>query len=117
MGKGNQADRHDQSVTSRRSFLASSCALAASLLARPLTAVAQPKPLVYADMHSHIGILGNRVNIRDAMANNGMLVVARKIVADGPVIRRFPGKGIQQVREPASGELATRFERLIERMK
>jgi membrane dipeptidase len=68
-------------------------------------------------MHSHIGILGERVRIRDAMASNGMLVVARKIVADGPVIRRFPGKGIQQVREPASGELAARFERLIERMK
>jgi membrane dipeptidase len=72
---------------------------------------------VYADMHSHIGILGERLNIRDAMANNGMLVVARKIVADGPVIRRFPGKGIQQMREPASGELATRFDRLLERMK
>jgi membrane dipeptidase len=68
-------------------------------------------------MHSHIGILGERINIRDAMANNGMLVVARKIVADGPLIRRFPGKGIQQVREPAPGELATRFERLIQRMK
>jgi membrane dipeptidase len=51
------------------------------------------------------------------MTANGMLVVARKIVADGPVIRRFPGKGIQQVREPAAGELASRFDKAFERLK
>ena len=68
-------------------------------------------------MHSHIGILGGRADVRDAMTRNGMLVVARKIVADGPVIRRFPGKGVQQVREPAPGELATRFDAALERMR
>jgi membrane dipeptidase len=72
---------------------------------------------VYADMHSHIGLLGGRAKIREAMTANGMLVVSRKIVADGPVIRRFPGKGVQQVREPAAGELASRFERTLERIK
>jgi membrane dipeptidase len=117
MGESDQADRHARPVTGRRAFLAAGCGLAAGLLGRPFAAIAQPKPLLYADMHSHIGILGDRVNIRDAMANNGMLIIARKIVADGPVIRRVPGKGIQQVRQPASGELSSRFERLLERMK
>jgi membrane dipeptidase len=33
------------------------------------------------------------------------------------VIRRFPGKGIQQVREPGVGELAARFEKILASMK
>lgn len=51
------------------------------------------------------------------MTANGMLVVARKIIADGPVIRRIAGKGVQQVREPAAGELASRFDRALADMK
>jgi membrane dipeptidase len=51
------------------------------------------------------------------MTNNGMLIIARKIVADGPVIRRFPGKGVQQVREPGQGELASRFDAAFERLR
>jgi membrane dipeptidase len=78
---------------------------------------AQSRPLVYADMHSHIGLLGGRANIREAMAANGMLVVARKIVADGPVIRRVAGKGVIPVREPNAGELAGRFEQVLARIK
>jgi len=101
----------------RRSFLASAAALAGVAAVRPLAAYAQAKPLRYADMHSHIGILGGRANIREAMASNGMLVVSRKIVADGPVIGRIAGKGIKQMREPAAGELASRFESWLERMK
>jgi membrane dipeptidase len=64
-------------------------------------------------MHTHIGILGGRANVHGAMTGNGMLVIARKIVADGPVIQRFPGRGIQQVREPAPGELASRFDAAV----
>ena len=101
----------------RRAFIASAGVFAGCVALRPFVAGAQNRALVYADMHSHIGILGGRANIREAMTTNGMLVVSRKIVADGPVIRRVPGKGVQQVREPAAGELSARFERAHERMK
>jgi membrane dipeptidase len=101
----------------RRQFLASAAVFGALAIVGARGARAQARPLVYADMHSHIGILGGAANIREAMTANGMLVVSRKIVADGPVIRRFPGKGIKQIREPAPGELASRFERALERMK
>ena len=101
----------------RRTFLASAAALAGRAALQPFAAFAQSRPLVYADMHSHIGILGGRTSVREAMTKNGMLVVVRKIVADGPVIRRIQGKGIQQVREPASGELTTTFERTFQRLK
>jgi membrane dipeptidase len=101
----------------RRRFLASAAALLGGAALPRFASAAQPKPLIYADMHSHIGILGGRTSVRDAMTANGMLVVARKIVADGPVIRRIQGKGIQQIREPASGELTSTFERMFERLK
>lgn len=100
----------------RRSFM-QSLAVVASGAMLPLATRAQPRSLVYADMHSHIGLLGGARDVREAMVVNGMLVVSRKIVADGPVIRRIPGKGIQQVREPAAGELASRFDATLERMK
>lgn len=92
-------------------------ALAGSAVLRPLPVHAQVRPLAYADMHSHIGLLGGRAKLREPMAANGMLVVCRKIVSDGPVIRRFPGKGVRQVREPEAGELASRFERVLARVR
>ena len=101
----------------RRGFLASAAAVTACASLRPFAVLAQSRPLVYADMHSHLGILGGRANIRETMVANGMLVISRKIVADGPVIRRMPGKGVQQVREPAAGELAGRFDSVLARMK
>ena len=101
----------------RRAFISSGLALAGVAALRPCAALAQARPLVYADMHSHLGILGGRAKIRETMVANGMLVISRKIIADGPVIRRTPGKGVQQVREPAAGELAQRFERVLARLK
>ncbi|MGZ5119413.1 MAG: dipeptidase [Burkholderiales bacterium] len=98
----------------RRRFLVSTLACGAAAALRPLIAASQDRTLSYADMHTHIGILGGRADVHRAMARNGMLVIARKIVADGPVIRRFPGRGIQQVREPAPGELASRFDAAVE---
>jgi membrane dipeptidase len=68
-------------------------------------------------MHSHIGIIGGRTSVREAMTANGMLVVARKIVSDGPVIQRVQGRGIQQSRQPAAGELAGAFDRALRRIK
>lgn len=67
-------------------------------------------------MHSHIGMRG-ATEIRDAMSRNGMLVVARKIVADGPVIRALPGQGFRVVREPGAGELGRRFDEWVVRLR
>ena len=101
----------------RRVLLVTTAAAAGVAVLRPFAASAQQRPLVYADMHSHLGLIGERASVRDAMVPNGMLVISRKIVADAPVIRRIPGKGIQQVREPAADELASRFDRVLARMK
>jgi membrane dipeptidase len=101
----------------RRRFLNAAGAFAAAQLFPPLSARAQMPPLRFADMHSHIGLLGGSANVRQEMERNGMLVVARKIVADGPVIRMIPGKGIQQVRQPVPGQLASVFDNRLEQMR
>jgi membrane dipeptidase len=100
----------------RRHFLASTAAAVGAALA-PRWARAQARPLRFADMHTHIGILRGTANVREAMTKNGMLVLARKIVADGPVIRRTPGKGTQMYREPRQGELAQHFDDWIEKVR
>ena len=98
----------------RRSFIAAGSAVAAASLLKPVRA--QARPLRHADMHSHFGM---RVpaRLREAMSRNGMLVIARKIVADAPVIRALPGKGYRMVREPAPGELAQRFDEWMARLR
>ena len=69
----------------------------------PWAARAQARPLRYADMHSHVGF-GNRDSIREGMAKNGMLLVARKYISDYPVIRMMVGGyGAHRVATP--GEL------------
>ncbi len=84
---------------------------------RSLYATAQTKPLRFADMHSHLGISGPPgVDVRDSMTRHGVLVIARKIVADFPVLTHTK-RGIQQSRQAAPGELATRFDRLFERLR
>lgn len=77
----------------RRTLLGWSSAIAGSAALRPFAARAQAKLLVYADMHSHIGRLGGPARIREAMAENGMLVIARNIVADGPGQGHTAGAG------------------------
>jgi membrane dipeptidase len=103
--------------TGRRDFLRTAVSIGGCAALRPFSALAQTRPLVYADMHSHLGLLGGRAHITEAMVPHGMLVIARTIVSDGPVIQRIPGKGLQQVREPAAGELASRFDTVLARMK
>ena len=68
-------------------------------------------------MHTHIGLLGGAANVHGTMGENSMLLIARAIVADGRVIRRFPGRGIQQVRDAQPGELAAAFDAALERMR
>ncbi|HUP95897.1 MAG TPA: membrane dipeptidase [Burkholderiales bacterium] len=101
----------------RRRFLGSISALAGAVALRARDAYAQAKPLAFADMHSHIGILSAPADVHATMVANGVLVIARKIVADLPVIRRIPNQGVQQVREPAPGELASRFDATFARLQ
>ncbi|MES2563434.1 MAG: membrane dipeptidase [Pseudomonadota bacterium] len=101
----------------RRQFLSLMAGVASWRALRLQPALAQDKSLSYADMHSHIGVLGGHADVRETMMRNGVLVISRNIVSDAPVIRRIPGKGIQQVRQPAAGELASRFDLALERMR
>jgi membrane dipeptidase len=64
-------------------------------------------------MHSHIG-LREVADVREAMTKNGMQLIARKLVADMPVIRRTQSRGMHMFREPRSGELAKFFDGWIE---
>jgi membrane dipeptidase len=98
----------------RRHFMRAAGALA--LL--PWAARAQARPLRYADMHSHIGMLGQRSlgSLREAMAANGMLLIARKYISDYPVIRMMAG-GIGAHRAAAPGELAGLFDKNVPSMR
>lgn len=96
----------------RRHFLAASAALGAALV---VPARAQAKPLAHADMHSHIGAA--KLDLRDAMIRNRVLLVARTQSADRPVTQYTPGKGIRQIREPQPGELAAAFDKNILRIR
>ena len=97
----------------RRRFLTAAGAMATGCFS---AARAQPRPLRFADMHSHIG-MRSPVRMRETMSANGMLLVARKIVADAPVIRALPGQGYRMVREPNPGELAQRFDDWFARLR
>jgi membrane dipeptidase len=100
-----------QSHLTRRRFLTFAGALALA----PMAARAQTRPLVYADMHSHAGILRRIDNLRAAMEANGMLVIARPIVADSPVTRNLRGR-LTAVREAQPGELAKHFDDALARV-
>ena len=84
----------------------------------PWAARAQARPLRYADMHSHIGMLGQRRlgSLREAMAANGMLLIARKYVSDSAVIRMMAG-GFGAHRVAAPGELAGLFDKNVPSMR
>lgn len=99
----------------RRRFIGAAAALAgASFAAR-----AQGRALRYADMHSHYGMFGKdgpAQNIRAGMEQGGLLLIARKFVADGPVIRLMAG-GYGVHRAAAPGELAANFDRTVPLMR
>jgi membrane dipeptidase len=66
-------------------------------------------------MHSHVG--ATRLDLREAMVKNGMLLIARTLSADRAVIQNEPGKGFRQVREPEPGELAAHFDGRLARVR
>jgi membrane dipeptidase len=99
----------------RRSFMAAAGALGLA----PFAARAQARPLRYADMHSHVLMLGKdagKGNIREEMLKGGMLLVARKFVSDLPVIRMMVG-GFGAYRAAAPGELAGSFDKNVPLMR
>ena len=96
----------------RRNFCAASLTLSAAWLVR---AHADALPLSRADMHTHVA--GSRVDVREAMLRNRMLLLARTLSADRPVIQHTPGKGFSQIREPHPGELAAGFAERLARLR
>ena len=96
----------------RRRFLGATAALAAACLTAARAAAA---PLSRCDMHSHVGAA--RLDLREAMVKNGMLLIARTLSADRNVIQNEPGKGFRQVREPQRGELAASFDERLARVR
>ena len=100
----------------RRRFLQAAGALAAGATAGLPLARAQDQKLRFADMHTHIGMYRDTQNVHEAMTKNGVLLISRKIVGDGAVIQRVPGKGLQMYRQPKPGELAQRYEATLQRL-
>lgn len=99
----------------RRRFIVAAGALGVA----PFAVRAQGRPPRYADMHSHYGVYGKdaqSLSIRAGMEQGGLLLIARKFVADGPVIRLMSG-GYGVHRAAAPGELAALFDRSIPLMR
>jgi membrane dipeptidase len=99
----------------RRHFMGAAGALALA----PFAAHAQGRPLRYADMHSHYALWGKdaaKESIRAGMEQGGLLLIARKFVGDGPVIRLMAG-GYGVYRAAAAGELAANFDKNVPLMR
>ena len=103
-------------MRNRRQFLRSASAFAVAAACSPIAARAQSRPLRFTDVHTHIGMYRDTRNVRESMTKNGLLLITRKIVGDGAVIRRIPGKGIQMFRNPEPGELFQRYEATLQRL-
>lgn len=98
-----------ETVTGRRRFLLAGAALA---LATRLGRAQQAPRELLADMHSHFGMFRHTVrgDLRAEMMDTGTTLLAWAIVDDSPYIAETP-QGMQQVREPAPGELWAYFQR------
>ena len=100
----------------RRALLQAAAALVAG---GPWLARAQQRVPI-ADMHSHYGLITRRQlaesGFADDLRSNGVVLVAWKLVADGPWLRST-STGIEQASEPRPGALAEYFERALARME
>jgi membrane dipeptidase len=105
-----------QPSASRRRLLQASIAL---LAAGPFAARAQQARIPIADMHSHYGMYSRRgtdSGMAADMRSQGATLVAWKLVADSRWIRAG-SSGIEQVSEPAPGELSKFFDSSLDLMK
>jgi membrane dipeptidase len=101
---------------SRRCLLQAALAFLASV---PYAVRAQQQRVPIADMHSHYGMITRKIadsGLADDMRSQRIALVAWKLVADARWIRRT-NTGIEQVSEPAPGELAKFFNAYLDRMK
>lgn len=92
----------------RRDFLRASAVWASTLVA-PSAAAARERPARFCDMHAHMG-MRSAPTFREAMARGDMLLVAEKIVPDGPILR-LAGNRLASLREAQAGELRGNFEK------
>ena len=97
----------------RRRLLGCLAQLAIGTLLLPSGLRAQPAPIRFADMHTHLGFR-NALSMREAMAQGRMLIVAEKIAADGPLLQRIRGR-LSASREARPGELRRNFDRAFAR--
>ena len=112
---------HDPLQPNRRRLLQGAASM---LVAAPWRLRAQqpsPRRVPIADMHSHWGMIVRRIGdadpaFADELRNEQVALVAWKMVADGRWIRSMPA-GIEQVGDPAPGELAAYFYRHFDRMR
>ena len=106
--------QHNPGV-SRRRMLQAALACLASI---PFAVRAQQR-FPIADMHCHYGMITRKLaesGFADDMRTQRVAIVAWKLVADGRWIRRTSA-GIEQVSDPAPGELASFFNYALDRMK
>ena len=93
-------------------------AAAAIVAAGPWLARGQQRVPI-ADMHSHYGMVTRRQlaesGFAEDMRGSGVVLVAWKLVSDGPWLRST-SNGIEQASEPRPGALAEFFERSLIRM-
>lgn len=104
-------------MVDRRSFLklAGTAIASGAAALLPTIARAQAQPLRFADMHTHVG-LKQGLAVRDAMLKNSMLIIAEKVIPDGPLTRRTPS-GLRSFREAKPGELRRNFETAFRRRR
>ena len=91
----------------------------ALLAAGPSALRAQQQLVPIADMHSHYGMFSRSIassGLADDMRGHRVALVAWKLVSDARWTRTT-SNGIEQVREPAPGQLAQFFDASLERMK
>lgn len=101
---------------SRRRALQAAMAL---LAWHPIGGRAQQPRVPIADMHTHYGMVARRgaeSGLAQDMRSQRVALVAWKLIADGRWIRRGVS-GIEQVSEPAPGDLARYFDTALDRMR
>jgi len=79
----------------------------------------KPSPVPLADMHTHFGMITRKLEssgLAEELRSERVALIAWKMIADGRWIRRT-AHGIEQVSEPAPGELSAFFDQGFARMK
>src|SRR3954470_18569503 len=99
--------------STRRAILKAAAATVATALV-PWKARAQARP-TYADMHSHMSISRGLSSYRDFMAKGNMLLVAEKVIPDGPWIRTVGNRLMAPAGKP--GERRKSFDTQVARVR